>query len=632
MDRHNRPLFPLLSLVFAVLAVVPAAATQSTNVGSEAANGNGTDDAFGSWYVAERVSVSSTGTGGNNLSVIASASGDGRFVTFLSDASDLVAGDTNDVRDVFVHDRMLGSTERISVSSIGIQANARSFGASINADGRYVAFWSEASNLVPGDTNWIADVFVHDRESGVTERVSTSSAGVQGDGLSYYPSMSADGRYIAFSSEASNLVTGDTNGAADVFVHDRESGVTERVSVSSAGVQGDGSSPYPSISADGRSVAFPSYASNLVTGDTNGAADVFVHDRESGVTERVSVSSTGVEGNSWSYWPSISADGRYVAFSAYASNLVPNDTNWVEDVFVRDGESGVTERVSVSSAGVQGDATSHSPSISADGRYVAFDSEATNLATADTNAETDVFVHDRQSGVTHRVLSYRGTEGDHMSERPSISGDGRHVAFTSLATNLTEGDTNWSFDVFVAENAAFADVMSSVFEADIEWLAGEAITKGCNPPFNSLFCPDDHVTRGQMAAFLVRALDLTDEGGGNVFTDDNGSIFESSIDILSTAGITRGCNPPVNDMFCPNSFVTRGQMAAFLVRALGLSDDGGGDLFEDDDGSIFESAIDKLATAGVTRGCNPPINDQFCPHSYVTRGQMAAFLHRALGD
>jgi hypothetical protein len=178
---------------------------------------------------------------------------------------------------------------------------------------------------------------------------------------------------------------------------------------------------------------------------------------------------------------------------------------------------------------------------------------------------------------------------------------------------------------------SFVDDDGSVFEADIEWLVAEGITKGCNPPVNDMFCPDDLVTRGQMAAFLVRALNLSDDGGGNSFVDDDGSIFESDIAKLAAAGITRGCNPPVNDRFCPTSNVTRGQMAAFLVRALGYVDDGGGNLFLDDDGSIFETDIDKLATAGVARGCNPPVNDRFCPNSNVTRGQMAAFLHRALG-
>ena len=178
---------------------------------------------------------------------------------------------------------------------------------------------------------------------------------------------------------------------------------------------------------------------------------------------------------------------------------------------------------------------------------------------------------------------------------------------------------------------SFSDDDDSVFEADIEWMAAEGITKGCNPPTNDRFCPDSLVTRGQMAAFLVRALNLTLRLD-NPFTDDDDSVFEADIERLAAAGITKGCNPPVNTLFCPDAKVTREQMAAFLVRALMYTDNGGGDLFIDDDDSIFENDIDKLATAGVTKGCNPSEgNTKFCPREFVTRGQMAAFLHRALG-
>ena len=191
-----------------------------------------------------------------------------------------------------------------------------------------------------------------------------------------------------------------------------------------------------------------------------------------------------------------------------------------------------------------------------------------------------------------------------------------------LSQVLLDIDGSWPIDGFIDDDG-------SVFEADIEWMAATGITKGCNPPTNDRFCPNDSVTRGQMAAFLVRALRLTDQLD-DPFIDDDGSIFESDIEKLAAVGITRGCNPPTNNLFCPSERVTRGQMAAFLVRALGHTDDGGGDLFVDDDGSIFESEIDKMATAGVTKGCNPPDNTNYCPSGYVTRGQMAAFLHRAL--
>jgi len=174
--------------------------------------------------------------------------------------------------------------------------------------------------------------------------------------------------------------------------------------------------------------------------------------------------------------------------------------------------------------------------------------------------------------------------------------------------------------------ATFDDIAGSIFEADIEWLAAEGITKGCNPPANTLFCPDDYVTRGQMAAFLNRALALPD-AGGNPFIDDDGSIFEPDIEAIEAAGITKGCNPPDNDMYCPGAYVTRGQMAAFLVRALDLPP--GTEKFVDDNGSIFEADIESLAAAGITLGCNPPTNNQFCPNDYVTRAQMAAFLHRS---
>lgn len=178
----------------------------------------------------------------------------------------------------------------------------------------------------------------------------------------------------------------------------------------------------------------------------------------------------------------------------------------------------------------------------------------------------------------------------------------------------------------------FSDVPDSdQFVEAVAWLADQGITRGCNPPTNDRFCPDEAVTRGQMAAFLGRALFLRDGVGSDSFGDDNGSVFEADIERLAEAGITKGCNPPTNDEFCPDAVVTRGQMAAFLVRAFGYVDSGGQD-FVDDNGSVFEADIERLAAAGVTKGCNPPANDRFCPNDPVTRAQMAAFLHRAFGN
>ena len=244
--------------------------------------------------------------------------------------------------------------------------------------------------------------------SQTTERVSVDSAGVEGNSVSVVPAISADGRFVAFHSVANNLVTGDTNGAFDVFVHDRDTDTTERVSVDSAGVEGNDVSINSTISADGRFVAFRSIANNLVAGDTNGFWDIFVHDRTTDTTERVSVSSAGVQGNSFSFRPAISAGGRFVAFFSRANNLVAGDTNGKDDIFVHDRDTDITERVSVNSAGVQGnDFSRFRTSISADGRFVAFRSEANNLVAGDTNGFRDIFVHDRTTDTTERERKTR---------------------------------------------------------------------------------------------------------------------------------------------------------------------------------------------------------------------------------
>jgi Tol biopolymer transport system component len=405
--------------------------------------------------VTTRVSVATNGTQGNAVSFGQSISADGRYVAFMSRSSNLVAGDTNGRDDIFVHDRRTGATTLVSVSSAGTQgSNGSAFSPSISADGRYVAFGSNASDLVAGGTNWMANVFVHDRQTGVTTLVSVSSIGTQGNSASRYPSISADGRYVAFNSDASNLVAGDTNNKGDIFVHDRQTGVTTRVSVDSAGTQATGGNAgggSPSISSDGRYVAFDSDATNLVAGDTNGHSDVFVHDRQTGATTRVSVNSDGTQGNgSIINTPSISSDGRYVAFVSTASNLVRGDTNGVPDVFVHDRQTGVTRRVSVSSTGSQSNGWSFNQSISADGRYVAFDSDARNLVARKTYWQSDVYAHDRQTGVTTQVsVNSAGIQGNGGAWGPSISADGRYVVFESATSNLVAGDTNGHSDIFV---------------------------------------------------------------------------------------------------------------------------------------------------------------------------------------
>jgi Tol biopolymer transport system component len=311
----------------------------------------------------------------------------------MSAATNLVPGDTNFERDIFLRDRRTGITERVNVDSTGGQSIGYCGDPSVSADGRFVAFWSFASKLVSGDTNANSDIFVRDRQNGTTERVSVDSAGNQGNGTSLYPTISADGRFVSFGSDASNLVSSDTNALSDIFVHDRQTGATERVSVDSSGAEANGQSYVSVISADGECVAFWSEADNLVPGDSNLAIDVFVHDRQAGVTERASVDSAGVEANCNCDTPSISADGRFVAFSSCASNLAPGDTNGMFDVFLRDRQSATTERVSVKSNGKESDDQSYDPWISQDGRFVSFSSYSTDLVPNDTNGVLDVFVH-----------------------------------------------------------------------------------------------------------------------------------------------------------------------------------------------------------------------------------------------
>jgi Tol biopolymer transport system component len=289
-------------------------------------------------------------------------------------------------------------TFRVAIDWNGAQASAPTQFPEISADGRYVVFDSLAP-LVPGDTNADEDVYLRDRVLGTTVRVSQSSAGAEPDDYCYAGPVSADGRYVLFGSYATNLVPGDTNAAIDVFLRDRIQGTTERINVSSGGAQGNlNSNDWVAMSADARFVVFSSLANNLVPGDTNGGWDVFVRDRQLGTTERVSVQSSGAQAQGGSLGADISADGRFVVFRSGASDLVPGDTNIREDIFLRDRALGTTERINVGPAGAQAnDSSDDRPSISADGRFVVFDSNATNLVTGDTNIAKDIFLRDRQA-------------------------------------------------------------------------------------------------------------------------------------------------------------------------------------------------------------------------------------------
>jgi Tol biopolymer transport system component len=397
-----------------------------------------------------RVSVGTGNLQGNGRSFVPAISADGQYAAFYSDASNLVTGDGNSARDVFVRDLQTGETARVSVSSSGAEANGDSFAPAISSDGRYVAFASAASNLVDGDTNDANDVFVRDRQANTTTRVSVGFDGSQANGGSDQPSLSGDGRLVAFTSGATNIAAGDLNGNRDAFVYDRQTGAAVNISVDSTGIQADLDSFTPMLSANGRFVAYTSFSDNLIAGDLNEGSDVFVRDLQANTTERVSEYTGHFEGEGDSLRPSISADGRYVAFDSDDWNLVWGDTNDDFDVFVNDRTTTVTTRVSIDDNGTQSNGASNRPSISADGRYVAYHSEASNLVPGDTNGATDVFVYDRRSGATKRVsVGGGGTESNGDSVRPALSADGRLTILESDATNLVPQDSNGFTDIFV---------------------------------------------------------------------------------------------------------------------------------------------------------------------------------------
>jgi cysteine-rich repeat protein len=510
-----------------------------------------------------RVSIASDGTQSNDGSFSASISPDGGFVAFSSDATNLAPGNIRR-RHIFIHDRHSRETSRVDIASDGTLANRGSLGrASISEGGRVVTFESPASNLVSGDTNDLDDVFVHDRESGQTSLIIVSRGGssrapsrvvvndqessqnspiVVSRGGSSSASISADGRLVALQSNA-DPVHPDTNLETDVFRHDRESGETTLISVATDGSQANDRSNFPSISADGRAVAFFSRGNNLIPDDTqhvdrrvvkncprfepgsgdpgidnisdclerqNNFTHLFVHETQSGETQRVSIATDGAPADFsfdlGSANSSLSGDGRVVAFSGFATNLVAGDTNNRKDVFVHDRESGQTSRVSVASTGAQGKDNSSTPSISANGRFVAFSSLdlAPPLCERSFLQCSDVFVHDRLTGATTRLsIASDGTQADNRSSDPSISADGRFVAFRSVASNLVPHDTNDSHDVFVRgpDPLDLASDLSGDGELDDTVLQVLELSDSFNARI-TLGPADDVVVAGRSAAFL----------------------------------------------------------------------------------------------------------------------------------
>jgi Tol biopolymer transport system component len=430
-------------------------------------------------------SVASDGTKGDRDSMDPALSPDGRYVAFASHATNLDPLDTTAGLDVYWHDLETGTTMVVSKSTAGVLGDAQSFHPGIARDGALVVFQSDADNLVAGDTNGVRDIFLFEVATATTTRVSVDSGGGQANKMSLDPVISADGTKIAFSSLATNLVANDTNNRSDVFLYDTTTGATERVSVDSAGTQGNLASDSPALSADGNRVAFASRAFNLVPNDANGRNDIFLRDRAAGTTVRVSVGDHGQETNSESFDPGISGDGNVVGFRSIADNLVPGDVNQKFDAFVNDLVAGTVERVSVSSDEVEADRdTTERPAFSFDGRFVTFNCGATNLVDDPVLVTSTIYARDRGLDITTWVG--RGDHGQDgtggQSRAHAISDDGSRVVFHSSCAGLVALDDDLHFDVFVRErNVSLASV--SGYGAGTAGALGVPSLDASAPPF-----------------------------------------------------------------------------------------------------------------------------------------------------
>ncbi|MCB8981976.1 MAG: PD40 domain-containing protein [Ardenticatenaceae bacterium] len=395
-------------------------------------------------------------------------SGDGRYVAFCSHASNLVPNDTNKVPDTFVYDTYLGVAERVSVTNSGAEVYGwtNCEGVDISGDGRYVAFGSDTAELddAAGE-NVYNDIFLRDRQNGTLTQITHAYDGGPTNGASYDPNLSADGRHIIFRSYASNLVPNDINGVADIFGYDVQTQTINLISVSTTDSSVNGSTWFfiagDNVSKDGRYFVFISPATNLVEKYTNGTLNVYVHDRdadEDGVfdepdpaetrNEMISINLYGMGGMGLSGVPSISQNGRYVVFSSDAADLVAGDNNGATDIFVRDRFTGTTEMVSLSSTGTQGTLPSMKGSISDDGRFVVMQSSA-QLSTYPARPYPLIYLRDRTTGVTTLLSVSQGRPANNGSNDPIISANGRAVVFDSIASDLVSGDTNHAVDFFL---------------------------------------------------------------------------------------------------------------------------------------------------------------------------------------
>ncbi|OGL31889.1 hypothetical protein A3F64_00595, partial [Candidatus Saccharibacteria bacterium RIFCSPHIGHO2_12_FULL_42_8] len=436
---------------FSNSAFAGGSASSITGATGPASSGSGIDFSDTIFINTSRVSVDSNGSEANNFSSSPSISTDGRYIAYSSAATNLVAGDTNGVLDVFLYDTVTETTKRISVDSGGNEAHSDSYEPSISGDGRYIAYASDADNLVTSDTNIMTDMFLYDTVNETTSRISVDSGGVEADGSSGGASVSSDGRYITYHSDATNLVAGDTNVTTDVFLYDTDTQTTSRISVDSGGTESTGYSYSPAISGDGQYITYSSDSTDLVIGDTNGFSDIFLYNVATQTTTRISMDTGGNESNNGSAYSNISSNGRYIVYQSEASDLIFGDSNLAQDIFLYDTLAQTTTLISKDSNGVISGNYSSDAVISGDGKYIVYQSIGENLVNNDTNANFDIYAFEIDSGKTFRVsVDSNKNQGNGGSSLPTISGDGKYIAYSSDATNLVATDINTFTDIFLA--------------------------------------------------------------------------------------------------------------------------------------------------------------------------------------
>jgi Tol biopolymer transport system component len=631
-----------------LLAATPTAWPAGTELVSLSISGEQGNDHSGTVYEVEE------GSAGPNI-FACPISDDGRFIAFISEATNLVPGDINGWRDVFVRDRLLGTTQIVSLTVTGGQfweGHPPPLVQDMSGDGRFISFMAPDPAVCAGGTC----CFIQDRVAGTTEVVNLNSLGELSNSHPHgRASLSAEGRFVTFASEATNLVADDTNGYEDAFLRDRLAQTTERVSVSTSNEQGNGRSSGALVNGDGGFVAFDSGADNLVPGDTNDHCDVFVRDRVSGTTERVSLSTTGSQANDRCFAEAISREGRFVLMHSSATNLVPQDTNGLSDCFIRDRLLGITERFTVSSTGEQHDdplGVCLDTAVSADGRFVVFDSRATNLVPDDTNCLRDIFLRDRELGTTERVsLTNWGAQSPGECRGCDMSPDGRWVSFASLG-RLVESDMNLHCDVYVRDRWGFGDVPYAHWaRLHIEACVAADIVLGYSP---DRYQPSLPVTRDQMAVYIARALATpTGEQGVQAWQAPETPTFPDvlpgdwaykHIEYAAAQNVVAGYD---DDLYHPEYEVTRDQMAVYVARAMvapsgeaALADyvptdprdfpdvpaTGYGDSGTDPYWAYkhIEYCVEHDVVAGYEDGL-------YHPDIVVTRDQMAVYVARAFG-